>query len=258
MHSRPQYETELSRLYSLQAQISYDPYLHAHSRNTAVIRRQVSIFERCKDSIEGAQRILDWGCRHAADACLVRLLRGGDVELHGCDVDPPKYKAFYDFAGLKYAQLTHPYRLPYENNSFDAVIGSGVLEHVPIDSESLKELYRIIRPEGRLIVTMLPNRYSYTEWLNRRLHNPHHLRMYSLEEARHMFIHHGFLPIHSGYHQVLPSLSSLNSGVFDHPLANKFVESVFHLNGTLEKLWPIRKFSTNIFVVGRKVEAFHG
>jgi SAM-dependent methyltransferase len=258
MHSISQYETELSRLYSLQAQISYDPYLHAHSRNAAVIRRQVAIFERCKDAIADARRVLDWGCRHGADACLVRLLRGNDVELHGCDVDPPKYKAFYEFAGLEYAQLTHPYRLPYEDNSFDAVIGSGVLEHVPIDSESMKELYRIIRPQGRLIVTMLPNSYSYTEWLNRRLHNPHHLRLYTLAEARRLFIHYGFLPVRYGYHQVLPTLSSLNRGIFDHPLANKLVEGVSHLNGVLEILWPINKFSTNIFVVGQKVNAFHG
>jgi len=53
------------------------------------------------------------------------------------------------------------------------VMGSGVLEHVPNDSESLKELYRIIRPGGYFIMTMLPNQYSYTEWLNRRLRNPH-------------------------------------------------------------------------------------
>ena len=252
------YAAELAKLYSLQAEISYDPYLHAHSRNTAVIRRQVSIFERCKDFFESAGAVLDWGCRHGADACLVRLLRGADVELHGCDVDPPKYQAFYDFAGLKYAQLKHPYRLPYEDNSFDVVIGSGVLEHVPFDSESLKELYRIIRPGGRLIVTMLPNKYSYTECLNRALQNPHHLRLYSLAEARYMFLHHGFLSVRYGYHQMLPTLSSPKGGVFDHPLANRLVDRISSLNTFLERVWLINKFSTNIFIVGQKVEAFHG
>jgi len=256
--STSKYQAELARLYSLQDQICHDPYLHAHSRNTAVIRRQVSIFERCQDVIARSRTFLDWGCRHAADACMVRLLCGPEVRLYGCDVDPPKYQAFYDFAGLEYAQLSHPFQLPYEDNFFDVVIGSGVLEHVPLDFESLKELYRIVKPEGHLIVTMLPNRHSYTEWLNRTLKNPHHLRMYSLGEARHMLIHHGFLPVRYGYHQVLPTLSSLNGGIFDHPLANKFAESVFDLNGILERTWPINKFSTNIFVIGKKVEAFHG
>src|SRR6266536_1902316 len=61
----PNYETELLRLYTLQAEISKDPYLHAHSRNLAVIRRQVAIFERFQQVLVGAHTILDWGCRHA-------------------------------------------------------------------------------------------------------------------------------------------------------------------------------------------------
>ncbi len=161
----PDYVAELSKLYRLQAEIGDDRYLHSHSRNSAVIRRQANIFERCQNVLRDAHIVLDWGCRQAADACMVRMLRGAEVEIHGCDVEPLEYRAFFDFSGLKYSQLTHPYRLPYDDSSFDAVIGSGVLEHVPIDSESLKELYRIIRPQGHLIITHLPNKYSYTEWL---------------------------------------------------------------------------------------------
>jgi SAM-dependent methyltransferase len=252
------FEANLVELYSAQARIKEDRYLHAHARNLALIRRQVGIFERCREFLNDAQTVLDWGCRQAADACLVRMLRGSDVELHGCDVDSGEYQAFFDFAGLKYSQLSHPYLLPYESDSFDAVIGSGVLEHVPNDSESLKELYRIIRPGGFFIMTMLPNEYSYTEWMNRRLKNPHHLRMYSLSEARHMFMHHGFLPVRFGYHQMIPTLSSPNGGIFDLAIANRLVEKLFSLNVFFEKSWPINRFSTNIFVVGRKVEAFHG
>ena len=252
------FDAELVKLYSVQAQIKGDPYLHAHSRNLAVIRRQTSIFERCQEFFKDAHTVLDWGCRQAADACLVRMLRGPEVELHGCDVDGGEYDTFFDFARLKYSQLTHPYLLPYEDNSFDTVMGSGVLEHVPNDSESLKELYRIIRPGGFFIMTMLPNQYSYTEWLNRRLRNPHHLRMYSLSEAKHMFMHHGFLPVRFGYHQIIPTLSSPKGGIFDLRFANQLVEKVFSLNSFFERLWPINKFSTNIFVVGKKVEAFHG
>jgi SAM-dependent methyltransferase len=249
---------ELAKLYVVQAQTKGDSYLHAHSRNLAVIRRQTSIFERCQDFLKDARSVLDWGCRHAADACLVRMSRGPEVELYGCDVDQGEYPTFFDYAGLKYTQLTHPYSLPYDSNSFDAVIGSGVLEHVPNDSESLKELYRIIRPGGFFIMTFLPNRCSYTEWLNRRLGNPHHLRLYSLARAKHMFMHHGFLPVRFGYHQIVPTLSSPKGGIFDLRLANQLVEKAFSLNSFFEKLWPVNKFSTNIFVVGKKVEAFHG
>lgn len=254
----PNYEDQLSKLYAAQAQIKEDSYLHAHSRNRAVIRRQVSIFERCQDFLKDSRVVLDWGCRHAVDACLVRMLRGPEVELHGCDVDTGDYKAFYEFAQLNYAQIKHPYLLPYSDNSFDAIIGSGVLEHVPNDSESLKELYRVIRPNGYFIMTMLPNRYSYTEWLNRKLRNPHHLRMYSLAEAKYMFLHHGFLPVQFGHHQVIPTLSSPKKGIFDLSFANMIVEKLFSLNSFAERLWPVNLLSTNVFIVGKKVEAFHG
>ena len=252
------YELELARLYSLQAQLGDDLYLHGHSRNSAVIRRQVSIFERLAEPIRDARTVLDWGCRHAPDACLVRMLRGNDVELYGRDVDNAGYQAFFEFARLKYLQLNHPYLIPYPDGFFDVVIGSAVLEHVPNDSESLKELYRIIRPSGHFIMTMLPNKYSYTERLNRRLGNPHHLRLYSLREAHHMFMHHGFLPIDFGFHQVLPTLSSPKHGIFNLPVANKLVELIYPCNALLERCWPINRLSTNIFIVGRKVEAFHG
>jgi SAM-dependent methyltransferase len=254
----PNFDAELVKLYSLQALTKSDSYLHAHSRNLAVIRRQTSIFERCQDFFRDSQVVLDWGCRHAADACLIRMLRGPDVQICGCDVDSGEYDAFFEFAGLQYTQLTHPYLLPYENNSFDVVIGGGVLEHVPNDSESLKELYRVIRPGGFFIMTMLPNKSSYTEWLNRKLGNPHHLRLYSLSRALDMFMHHGLLPVRYGYHQVVPTLSSPKGGIFDLRLANWIVEKTFSLNSFFEKLWPINKLSTNLFVVGKKVEAFHG
>jgi hypothetical protein len=61
-----------------------------------------------------------------------------------------------------------------------------------------------------------------------------------------------------GYHQMVPSLSSPAGGVFDHPLSNRLVESLFSLNASLERLWPINRLSTNIFVVAKKVEAFNG
>ncbi|MHB8814698.1 MAG: class I SAM-dependent methyltransferase [Steroidobacteraceae bacterium] len=249
-------EAQLARLYEAQAMAGSDGYLHAHSRNRALLRRQIDIFERCKRFLLGAKSILDWGCRHAVDACLARMLLGSEVTLDGCDVDEGAYRVFFDFARLQYTRLSHPYSLPYADDRFDAVIGSGVIEHVPNDSESLKELYRVTRPGGHLIVTMLPNRYSYTEWLNRTLKNPHHMRRYTLPEIRRMFLHHGFLPVAWGYHQMVPTLSSVKGGVFDWRLANWLAERLFALNGLLERLPLINRVSTNIFIVGRKVGSF--
>jgi SAM-dependent methyltransferase len=247
-------EAQLLALYSEQSKIKRNDYLEAHSHNYAVIRRHTSIFERYSRFIPTEGTVLDWGCNHAPDACLVRMLRGDAIQLYGCDVQGEEYRAFYEFADLRYTRITHPYLLPYQDNFFDVVIGSAALEHVPIDSESLKELYRIIKPGGVFIMTTLPNRLSYTEWLNRRFHRNHHSRLYSLKEAKHMFLHHGFVPIASGYHQVFPSLCN-KGGIFDSRIANKFVSAIASQNKFGEKLWPIRCFASNLFAVGKKVAA---
>jgi SAM-dependent methyltransferase len=188
----------------------------------------------------------------------MRMQFGDTVQIHGCDVDSDTYEAFFEFSGLDYRQLQHPYLLPYEDNMFDVVMASGVLEHVPFDRESLKELYRVLRPNGVLLITMLPNCLSYTEFLNRRLNNPHHLRLYSKREILHLLMHNGFLPLESGYHQIIPTLSSPKGGVFDVGLTSKFVETLWPLNSLLERIPIVNRVSTNIYVVGKKVTAFHG
>ena len=48
---------------------------------------------------EGA--ILDWGCNHAPDSCLLRMAYGQRLRLHGCDfVDSGLYAVFHEFAGF--------------------------------------------------------------------------------------------------------------------------------------------------------------
>ena len=87
-------------------------------------------------------------------------------------------------------------RLPYADDSFDGAIASGVLEHVPMDYESLKELHRVIKPGGRLILTYLPNLASVEEWrLRRRGRNDSHRRLYSPSHLRALLTHSGFWPL---------------------------------------------------------------
>src|SRR5260370_38557658 len=94
------FDAELVKLYSVQAQIKEDPYLHAHSRNLAVIRRQASIFERCQEFLKDARTVLDWECRHGADACLVRMRRGPAGNLYGCDLDSGEKHTHFHLARL--------------------------------------------------------------------------------------------------------------------------------------------------------------
>jgi hypothetical protein len=58
------------------------------------------------------------------------------------------------------------------------------LEHTAMGYKSLKKLFRILKPDGHLIITYLPNRFSYTEFLARNLKKrDFHRRLFTIGEA---------------------------------------------------------------------------
>lgn len=78
-------------------------------------------------------------------------------------------------------------RLPFAAGSFDVVVASEVLEHVPDDRGALAELVRVLRPGGRLAVTVpraFPERICWA--LSRRYHDRPggHVRIYRGTDLR--------------------------------------------------------------------------
>lgn len=67
------------------------------------------------------------------------------LHLHGCDIrnwDHPD-------KGMQFRQMERD--IPYEDESFDAVIVVDVLEHVPDPSHIVSEIARVLRPGGRFV-----------------------------------------------------------------------------------------------------------
>lgn len=50
--------------------------------------------------------------------------------------------------------------IPYKSNSFDFIYSSGSIEHILDPQEALKEYYRILKPNGKALITV-PSRFSY-------------------------------------------------------------------------------------------------
>ena len=64
-------------------------------------------------------------------------------------------------------------RLPFPDDTFDRIIASEVLEHVPDDQAALDELFRVLKPGGTLAVTVpawLPEKICWA--LSRRVPRP--------------------------------------------------------------------------------------
>jgi len=200
----------LRTLYERQLRVrSDDDYLRRHLGSDFLVGTE-RVYRFYRPWLPGCGRVLDWGCRHAPDACLMRAEYGDAFDIDGCDVvDPDLYKEFHVYSGLNYTRLGHPYALPYSDGEFDFVIASGVLEHVPMDYESMKELNRVMKPGAYLVVSYLPNRFSVEEArLRHSGRGDHHLRLYSRGQLRAMLLHTGFHPRVIGYQTQLDLLSA--------------------------------------------------
>jgi SAM-dependent methyltransferase len=220
-------------------------YLAEHSR-PACIANGIRTFHWYRRYLPVQGSVLDWGCQHAPDSCLIRAWFGDRFRLHGCDfLAPGTYSVFHEFAQLDYTQLGDEVRLPFASDFFDVVLGSGVLEHAPTDYESLKELRRVLRPDGFLILTYLPNWLSLKEWWRRVVpRRDFHLRLYGLRETKRLLKHCGFNPIAAGYQTFFWQrlAGALGLGRWQDGLARM-----------LARLLPVHLFSSTLCLVAQKM-----
>ena len=150
--------------------------------------------------VRPGDRVLDLGCgfgRHAFES----LRRGAKVV--ACDMSLAELK---DVTGMFKAiaveeAATLPAsswgtatngdatRLPFADASFDRIIASEVLEHVPDDSAAFAELARVLKPGGTIAITVpawLAERVCWA--LSDEYHAPYveggHVRIYASAELR--------------------------------------------------------------------------
>ena len=158
--------------------------------------------------VRAGQRVLDLGCgfgRHSYEA----LKRGAEVV--ACDLARPEVEQVRDLARLLVASgevdesvMAAPVQgnalgLPFDDDSFDRVIASEVLEHITDDESAFAELTRVLRPGGRLAVT-IPSWLAETVcWkLSSEYHAPAvpggHVRIYRLRDVRRQLTAAGLQP----------------------------------------------------------------
>jgi SAM-dependent methyltransferase len=112
-------------------------------RRLEMVRRHVPL--------EGA-RILDVGC---GIGTYVRRFRTWSEDVHGIEVEPDRVREAS--ADLPNIVRGVGEALPYPDDHFDLVFSNEVIEHVDDDRQTAREMVRVARPGGT-IVLFAPNR----------------------------------------------------------------------------------------------------
>ncbi len=105
--------------------------------------------------IYSGEKVLDVGCGTGLDMILASRLVGPTGQLCGIDLTPEMVsKAQKNFALARAdnatARVAGSEAIPYDDNMFDVVISNGVLNLSPQKKQSVREMFRVLKPGGRL------------------------------------------------------------------------------------------------------------
>jgi SAM-dependent methyltransferase len=139
--------------------------------------------EICSHFAENRPHILDIGCGTGGN--LRMLSQFGEAE--GVDVSPDAV-AFCRERGLQNVKLGAAESLPYEDATFDLVTALDVVEHLDDDVAGLREMRRVLRPGGRLL--MFVPTFMFLWGVQDEV--SHHRRRYRLAELRRVANEAGF------------------------------------------------------------------
>jgi len=137
----------------------------------------------CRRVTDRRPRILDVGCGTGAN--LLMLSQYGDAE--GVDVSEDAL-AFCHERGLEKVKLGAAEALPYDDGTFDLVTALDVVEHLDDDLAGLREMRRVLRPGGRVLL-FVPT-FMFLWGLQDDV--SHHRRRYRMPELRRVLEQAGF------------------------------------------------------------------
>jgi len=125
------------------------------------LKHKLRIVREAGFEIGPSTRILDLGC---GEGNSVRALRAAGYDAVGCDVVVRQLPHTQELAaaGLVRGIQMKPYRLPYDDESFDLILSSEVLEHVMNYEDFIAENRRV-QSKGGLSMHIFPGPYMPVE-----------------------------------------------------------------------------------------------
>ena len=105
--------------------------------------------------LERGEDVLDLGSGAGTDSLVAAQMVGAEGSVTGVDMTPEmiaKARASADELGARHVSYveSEAENLPFANGSFDVVISNGVIDLIPDKDAVFAELFRVLRPGGRL------------------------------------------------------------------------------------------------------------
>lgn len=97
------------------------------------------------------KKILDIGCGNGDHTVIFCRNKNKVVGLDITDLRFEEYKKNFKFI------KSTGHKLPFKNNYFDVVISLDVIEHVKNDNYFVREIYRVLKSDGKILIAT-PNR----------------------------------------------------------------------------------------------------
>ena len=105
-------------------------------------------------------KLLDIGCGHSN---LLKDIYKKTPHTYG--IDPDKHAVKRNNL-IKDVRQEYVEKMSFKDNFFDIVVCAWVLEHLPDPKKAFKEIYRVLKPGGRVIF-ITPNTLNYNVWIIR-------------------------------------------------------------------------------------------
>jgi len=105
--------------------------------------------------LEPGERVLDLGCGAGTDSLVAAQMVGPEGRVTGIDMTPQmlaKARAAAAELGARNVVFVdgEVERLPFEDAAFDVVISNGVIDLIPDKDAVFGEIFRVLRPGGRI------------------------------------------------------------------------------------------------------------
>lgn len=179
---------------------------------------------------KNCRRGLDVGCGWG---WAIKYFRDIGVEMHGFDVTHNILKGSISFCGIENLLIADGEKIPYKKDTFDLLFSWHVIEHVPHPEIFLKEIKRVLRDDGLLVIGVpndraldilpfRPLRYLLNEKSNKiqkiiklmTYHDIGHEREYTKDEIKNELIGAGF------------EILQINTCIFTFPFLSQFLRTI--------------------------------